>query len=77
MSSIPSYQTHIETLSNRVMALSHNFHLSCFIFGLKPHTRPINFMQVVDLTKLQEEIFSKLRKHQRTPYTSNSFAINL
>lgn len=36
-SSFSEYQRQFESLSNRVVGLSHNFLLSCFISGLKPH----------------------------------------
>lgn len=34
---VTEYQTQFELLSNRVIGLPHNFLLSCFISGLKPH----------------------------------------
>lgn len=54
----------LEHFSNRVVGLPHNFLSSCFISALKPHIKktvqalqPINLMQAVDFTKLQEENF--------------------
>lgn len=37
--SVRDYQSQFKSLSNRVVGLPHNFLLSCFILGLKPHIR--------------------------------------
>lgn len=37
--SFRQYQCQFESLSNRVIGLPHNFLLSCFTSGLKPHIR--------------------------------------
>lgn len=46
------------------------FLLSCFISGLKVHIsheahalQPINLMHAIDLTKLQEDKYSEIRKY--------------
>lgn len=36
---VTNYQTQFETLSNRIVGLSSNAILSCFILGLKSHIK--------------------------------------
>lgn len=76
-----SIKRNLKHFSNRVVGLPHNFLLSCFISGLKPHMKkevqalqPINLMQAVDFAKLREEKFSELRKYQRYPPYSNNYS---
>lgn len=78
---VTEYQTQFELLSNRVIGLPHNFLLSCFISGLKPHIKrevqalqPLNLMQAVDFAKLHEETFSELRKFSRFTSSPNTYS---
>lgn len=63
-----------------MIGLPHNFLVSCFTSGLKPHScrdvqalQPIKLMDAIYLAKLQEDKFSEMRKFQRTAYTTHTY----
>ncbi|GAU23300.1 hypothetical protein TSUD_237540 [Trifolium subterraneum] len=67
---VREYQSHFETLANRIVGLPPPFYLSCFIYGLKPAIRrevqafqPLSLTQAVHLAKLKEEKFA-----DKTPF---------
>lgn len=63
-----------------MIVLPHNFLLSYFILGLKPHIRhevqalqSLNLMHAIDLAKLQEDKFSEIHKFQRNTYATPTY----
>lgn len=79
-SSVHDNQCQFEALYNRVIVLPHNFLLSYFILGLKPHIRhevqalqSLNLMHAIDLAKLQEDKFSEIHKFQRNTYATPTY----